>query len=29
MDSGFRRESDPVAVLSKAARPPGRWPTRN
>src|SRR4051812_38933445 len=22
----FRRESDPVAVLSRAGRPPGRWP---
>jgi hypothetical protein len=25
----LRRESDPVAVLSRAGRPSGRWPTRN
>src|SRR5712672_398750 len=29
MDPGFRRESDPMAVSSRAGRPPGRWPTRN
>jgi hypothetical protein len=37
MDPGLRRESDPVAVSSRACpwleqgagRPPGRWPTRN
>ena len=29
MDPGFRRESDPVAVLLRAGRPSGRWSTRN
>ena len=29
MDPGFRRKSAPVAVSSRAGRPPGRWSARN